>query len=246
MSRSLILLLLLTLMVEVFAKQDWEPCGLPSECYCSRPILTQIHCPNISVFPTFDDVIKPGVLSVAIYDSNIVGIPPFKKEEWDRLEQLSFVGTPLLMCNAIAEIKRPGLHIFSECLCPPEKECPEEIVCPEENTCPKNKETSTLCLASLVVLIFLVVLAMGVIHALLLHDTTLGQDRTQGEWETEHGEWTWGGEWTKSKSEHVRTTIMLTSPVQIKIVVTPYTKFTIMLTSSVETTKPRTNSADII
>ena len=163
MSRSLIpLLLLLAFMAEICAKQDWEPCGLPGGCYCSRPILDQIHCPNITVFPVFEDVIKPGVSSVAIYDSNIVGLPPFRKEEWDRLKHISFVRTPILMCEAIAEIKRPGLHIFSECLCPPEKECPKE------KECSQSKQRN-LCLASLLVLIFLVVLAMGFIQAFLVH-----------------------------------------------------------------------------
>ena len=174
MSRALTLMILLTFVGEMCAKQDWEPCGLPSGCYCSRPILHQIHCTNITVFPFFENVTKPGVLSVAVYDSNIVGIPPFRKEEWDNLKYLNFIGTPLLMCDAIAEIKRPGLQILSQCLCPPQKECPNEM------ECPKNKER-TICLASLLVFIFLVVLAMGVVHALLLHENTLGRWRVNRE-----------------------------------------------------------------
>lgn len=170
-----LLLIVLTFVGEMHAKQDWEPCGLPSGCYCSRPILSQIHCTNISVLPLFKDLVKPGVISLAVYDSNIVGIPPFKKEEWDRLKYLSFIGTPLLMCDAIAAIKRPGLEILSKCLCPPEKECPVHASAAPNTTdgeCPQNKGR-TICLATLLAFIFLIVLAMGVIHALLLHESTI-------------------------------------------------------------------------
>ncbi len=93
----------------------WEPCGLPAGCYCSVPVLHAINCRNITVFPIFEDVIKPGVLSITISDSEIIRLPPFKKGDWDRLRRVVFINTPMLDCGTIAEIRRPGLDILSEC-----------------------------------------------------------------------------------------------------------------------------------
>ena len=95
----------------------YDPCGEPAGCYCSTPVLNQIQCTGeISEFPVFDDVIKPGVVSIVFYGTNITTVPPFDKEEWDRLKYINFVETDMMSCDAIAELWRPGLRIFSECI----------------------------------------------------------------------------------------------------------------------------------
>lgn len=127
----------------------WEPCGSPSGCECSLPVLHHIHCRNITVFPLFDDFIKPGVLALTVDDSNIAGLPPFRKDQWDRLRDVTFMSTPLLSCDSIAELRRPGLHVLSECLCP--AAAPERSACSHGST----------CLASLLVLVILVVGGLG-------------------------------------------------------------------------------------
>ena len=115
-------------------------------------MLYQIHCRNITVFPIFEEHIKPGVLSVSIRDSDVAGLPPSMKDEWDRLKDVSFLDTPLLSCTAIDELRRPGLRILSNC------ECPSRGA-----TC---KEGST-CLATLLILIFLVAIGLGFILYML-------------------------------------------------------------------------------
>ncbi len=136
----------LTLVVLTCGRQDWEPCGLPSGCHCATPVLQEIQCHGITVFPALDDTIKPDILSLTIYNSKIVGLPSFSKEEWGHLKYLNFIDTTLLSCEIIAEIRRPGLHILSECIWPQE-EC----------------EECTVCLASIIVLIILCTMALGFI-----------------------------------------------------------------------------------
>ena len=138
----------------ISGRQAWEPCGLPAGCLCATPVLHEIHCQNITVFPIFDAVIKPGILSVTVYNSSIVGLPPFNKDEWDSLKYLNFVDTPRLSCEAIAEIQRPGLHILSECVCTTKKSCPE---------CTEPAWEHTWCLATILVLIVLFNIALGFI-----------------------------------------------------------------------------------
>ena len=144
------------------AQGDWEPCGVPSGCYCSVPLLHQIYCQNITVFPFFETQEKPGVLSVSIRDTQLVGLPPFEKEQWDRLNYITFADNPLLSCSAIDDLRRPGLHILSDCNCSnhpnlPKKDCPKfEKKC---HTC----ASATACLATLLLLIFTIVLALGFI-----------------------------------------------------------------------------------
>jgi hypothetical protein len=111
------------------------------------------------VFPIFEEQLKPGVLTVFIYNSDLVGLPPFKKEEWDRLRDVVFVNTTRLSCGAIAELRRPGLRVVSECTCLLEPNLPKE-------DCPTCKEGST-CLATLLVLIIFIILGVGFIPYIL-------------------------------------------------------------------------------
>lgn len=145
-------LLFTTFLWVTNAQGDWETCGLPSGCYCSRPVLHQIHCRNITVFPIFEDYITPGVLTVTISDSDIAGLPPFRKEEWDRLKRVQFTDTPLLSCKAISDIRREGLHVLSECACAG-REC---LRC-------KEGGSTTICLGALLMLVMCLVIGLGFI-----------------------------------------------------------------------------------
>jgi hypothetical protein len=152
------------------ARQDWEACGLPAGCFCSVPILHEIQCQSIKVFPIFDEVIKPGVTSVTIYASQIVGLAPFKKDEWDRLKHLNLIDTPLLACDSIAQLQRPGLRILSECVCDKPAEEEEE----EGSTIsppPAGENGSTICLAFLLVIVFGVVFAMSSVLYMICQPT---------------------------------------------------------------------------
>jgi hypothetical protein len=141
-------ILFVALLCSAHAQGDWEPCGQPTGCYCSRPILHHINCRNITVFPAFEEHVKPGVLTVMIYDSDIEGLPPFRKDEWDRLRDVRFLDTPRISCDAVAELRRPGLTVLSECDCPtPTEGCKE----------------GTTCLASLVALLILIGICGGFI-----------------------------------------------------------------------------------
>lgn len=132
-------ILFLSLLGITIGGGGYEPCGVPAGCYCSTPVLSQIQClRNVTVFPVFEDIIKPGVLSIVFHGSKIAGLPPFEKAEWDRLKHLSFVDTELMSCDAIAELKRPGLRIFSECV---SKNNCTECIPEEKNNC--NKSTGT-------------------------------------------------------------------------------------------------------
>ena len=129
----------------------YVPCGEPSGCHCSTPVLNQIQCTgDISEFPVFDDVIKPGVVSIVFYDTNITTVPPFEKEEWDRLKYVNFVETDMMTCDDIAELWRPGLRIFSECISKK-----EECKCNGTGIC-------------LIVLVLVIMAASGVIVHLLM------------------------------------------------------------------------------
>ena len=133
----------------------YKPCGIPAGCYCSSPVLTQIQCvENITVFPLFEDSIKQEVRSIVFHRSKIVGLPLFNKEEWVRLENLNFIETDLMSCDAIAEHQRPGIRILSECISM-EQDCP---------SC--NKSVST-CLIFVLLLAMLFIGAVGYIVYLL-------------------------------------------------------------------------------
>ena len=100
------------------AKVKFEPCGHPAGCYCTTPVMNEIHClHNVTVFPTFDEVIKQKVLSIVFQGSKIIEIPPFEKE-WDTLKQLTFIDTDLMSCEDITKLQRTGLRILSECITP--------------------------------------------------------------------------------------------------------------------------------
>lgn len=134
----------ITTLWTVHVQGDWEPCGSPSGCYCSRPVLHQLHCRNITVFPLLDDNLKPGVLSISIRDSNIAGLPPFQKEQWDRLRDITFINTPLMSCCAISDLQQQGLRVLSDLQCQQ-----------SGNVCHRSKAGGGggICLASLLLLI---------------------------------------------------------------------------------------------
>ena len=85
----------------------------PQVLYCSAPILHQIQCMDVPEMPAFDKDIKPGVTSLVFFKSPITKVGPFDKEEWARLNHLSFVQTENLSCEAIAALQRPRLSIQS-------------------------------------------------------------------------------------------------------------------------------------
>jgi len=158
-------LLVLSLLGIGAGKQTFGPCGLPAGCYCTAPILHQIQCRNVTVFPFFEDDIKPGVVSIVFHQSKIVGLNPFPEDPWHSLQELAFIDTPSMPCSAIAELKRPGLRILSECIATekkcPTKDCPE---CPsqDDDDCPECKER-TIFLAAILVFVILVGAWLGLI-----------------------------------------------------------------------------------
>ena len=144
--------LLLSILGMISGHQEFEPCGQPRGCFCSFPVLNRIHCTqNITVFPIFDDVIKPGVLSITFYKSRIVELPPFNKEKWLRLNHLSFVDTSYLACEALPRLHRPGLDIALRWISnrPACLTCKRRDECPKQGTC-VGYLASTLVLAGLV------------------------------------------------------------------------------------------------
>ena len=115
MIRQFFLLLLLFLHVDGRVV-GWEPCGVPPGCYCQTPILHQIQCLDVTRFPSFDDLLKPGVLTFTFFESPITEIQPFDEAQWPSLERLNVIDTDNLTCRAIAAIQRPGLRIYSHCI----------------------------------------------------------------------------------------------------------------------------------
>jgi hypothetical protein len=105
-----------------------------------------------------EDFVKPGVLSITIKDSKIVGLAPFKKKQWDRLIHLNFIDTPLLSCDAIAELKRPGLRILSECVCDIN---PTSTTTTTTAPTPPKDDGRTVCLAFIIVIIAAMALALS-------------------------------------------------------------------------------------
>ena len=149
--------LLLSILRLIAGHQQFEPCGLPGGCYCSFPILTDIHCTdNITVFPLFDDDIKAGVLSITFYKSRIVNLPPFHAEPWKRLKVLSFIDTPHLTCEVLPRLHRPGLDISLRWISD-KPSCPycERIGCPTDSPkhCPKQRSCVGYLATTLVLII---------------------------------------------------------------------------------------------
>jgi len=155
--------LILSLLGIGTGKQTYIPCGQPTGCYCTAPILHQIQCTNITVFPIFEDVIKPGVVSIVFHQSQIVGLPPFPQDSWIKLQQLAFIDTPSMPCSAIAELKRPGLRILSECIAK-EEECPAQDCpkCPKQVVCPETRER-TIFLTAILIFVILLVSWLGLV-----------------------------------------------------------------------------------
>ena len=149
-----ITIILICCYLSGLARGEWEPCGTPSGCFCSRPVLHQIHCRNITIFPVFDDVTTPGVLSVSVRDSSMTAIPSFPKNQWDRLRDVSFRECPSLSCESINELRRPDLHIHSDCLC---AECLTKCTTSGKNT---------ICLVFLILSLTITIAGFGT-YALL-------------------------------------------------------------------------------
>jgi hypothetical protein len=106
---------LLTVIVGAYAAQ--VPCGSPSGCLCSSPILHTINCQGgITVLPLFEPWIKPGVVRIQLIETNLVDLPPFLEELWPRLGEVFFRGNEDLSCEAIGRLRRKGLYIDSDCL----------------------------------------------------------------------------------------------------------------------------------
>ena len=94
------------------------PCGLPSGCFCSAPILYEITCTNITVYPFFPQLLKAGVNTIRFYNTLIIDLFPFPIDDWPRLKELIFQGNTLLHCNVIHKLHRAGLLIYSDCPSP--------------------------------------------------------------------------------------------------------------------------------
>ena len=136
----------------------WESCGLPSGCHCTAPIIHSIQCQNITVFPSFDDIIKPGVLTITISDSRVVGLPPFNETQWDRLERVTFLRTQM-SCDAIEEVRRPGLDILSDCR--PDERRPCATPAGDCRPCKcKTPASFPICLGVSLTLLFPMILAI--------------------------------------------------------------------------------------
>ena len=145
--------LILSLLGITVGTRGFEPCGIPAGCYCSTPVLNQIQClDNITVFPLFYDLLKAEIRSIVFHRSKIAGLPQFNKKEWTGLQHLSFIETDLMSCEAIAELKRPGLRIFSEC-----------ISKKQEEDCPSCNKGIAISLIFVLILLMLFIGAVGYI-----------------------------------------------------------------------------------
>lgn len=118
--RNLVPLLILLHAASGKQNKGFQPCGQPSGCYCTVPMPHQIQClEDVKVFPIFENLIKPGVESIVFRGSQIVDLPPFRRDEWDRLKHLSFIDTPNMSCDNIAKLSQPRLTILSHCISQP-------------------------------------------------------------------------------------------------------------------------------
>ena len=94
---------------------DGEPCGLPKGCFCSAPILHEITCTNVTVFPFFPAEMKAGVITVKFFRTMLVNLFPFWEKDWPSLHELVFKDNTLLGCEVIEHLQRDGLEIYSDC-----------------------------------------------------------------------------------------------------------------------------------
>ena len=93
----------------------YVPCGQPEGCMCSEPVLHDIACTNVTVFPLFPSHLKDGVLTIRIYGTQIVDMHPFLKRDWPRLQELDFHDNKHLSCRVIEKLQRDDLHITCDC-----------------------------------------------------------------------------------------------------------------------------------
>jgi len=92
-----------------------EKCGQPPGCWCTVPVLHSIVCwYNARVFPFFHDDMKPGVTEITLRHTQIVDMFPFDAH-WMRLKYLDVRSNPLLSCDVVSRLKKPGLFILSDC-----------------------------------------------------------------------------------------------------------------------------------
>jgi hypothetical protein len=105
---------ILLVLVFIGAVAGFEPCGLPHGCLCSTPVLHAINCTNITVFPLIPMHMKYGVLSIGLYNTRLVELPPFLDSDWPRLNELFLYQNPYLPCPVTHE--RKDIEIHSDCL----------------------------------------------------------------------------------------------------------------------------------
>ena len=86
---------------------------MPSGCFCTAPITHQIQCRNITIFPLFPLDTKNSVTSIVFHEGSILALAPFSVDQWSKLREVYFINTPRMTCNAIRDVTRPGLRIFS-------------------------------------------------------------------------------------------------------------------------------------
>jgi hypothetical protein len=150
------LYVLLVLLRFTWCHKVWEPCGEPSGCFCTTPVLGEILCDYIQTFPVFDTLRLPGVLSVTIRESNLTHLDPFSKRHWDRLSHLHLIDTPKLPCATIDGLKRPGLHVLCDRSCYPPCNMTSTGSCPPDcnmtvttNPCPTGSHHYEVLLGAL-------------------------------------------------------------------------------------------------
>lgn len=104
-----VLICLAVIFIKVLADKN---CGQPKGCVCTVP--HSITClPDTRVFPLFEE--KANVTEINLRHTQIVGLPPFQEEKWISLKYVDVRSTPMLSCEAISRIRRPGLTILSDC-----------------------------------------------------------------------------------------------------------------------------------
>lgn len=97
----------------------FEQCGIPRGCVCSAPVLHTIQCSNITVFPLIDALLTYGVVSVRLYNTQLIELPLFPEEEWPVLNEVVLRNNTLLDCQFDAQ--RKDITIDSDCTAPEKK-----------------------------------------------------------------------------------------------------------------------------
>ena len=151
------MLFILLLCFSVGFADQMAPCGEPPGCLCTVPILHSIVCiSNLTFFPLFPAHEKPGVLEIVLHRTWISDLFPFKEEAWPRLKYLDLRTNPLLSCDVIAKLERPGLAVYSDC---PENATTDSVTT-ESVTTPPTESEPTWTIPLICILVFLWIDAM--------------------------------------------------------------------------------------